>query len=326
LYTLFHKRRMNSSIIVPEKSLPFNHSFIWTVEQDNSINRLDSYIAYKTDLFSRSFVQKMILKGEVKVNGTIAHKSSYTLKSGDTVLVDVAPPFVPQLEDIRKATEQIEIIYEHEHFFIINKPAGIIVHRPHADSTEITVVDWLMTHHLIENTVGDLARPGIVHRLDKNTSGIMLIARTPYGHASLAKLFQDRLIKKTYTALVHGLPPAKGTVDLFIGRDPVTKTRMLASRVKNDRTFRSALTHFITVQQLKEYALIQAFPVTGRTHQIRVHLATAGYPLIGDTVYGKSSELIPRHALHATAITFTFDGSLIDVFTCVPRDMQHFID
>jgi 23S rRNA pseudouridine1911/1915/1917 synthase len=317
---------MNSSIIVPEKSSGFNRSFRWTVEKENVINRLDNFITHKTDLFSRSFVQKMIVNGEVKVNGKIAKKVSMALKIGDEILIDVAPPFAPKIEDVCKATKEIEIVYEHEHFFIINKPAGIIVHRPHVNSKEITVVDWLLTHNLIKHTVGDPARPGIVHRLDKNSSGIMLIARTPYGHASLAKLFQDRLIKKTYLAIVQGCPPTKGTIDLFIGRDPVTKTRMIASRVKNDHTFRSALTHFVTIKQLKEYAAVQAFPITGRTHQIRAHLAAIGHALVGDTVYGKSTTLIARHALHATSISFMFDGILIDVSTCLPWDMQKILD
>jgi 23S rRNA pseudouridine1911/1915/1917 synthase len=277
---------MDNSIIVPEKSLCFNGSFKWTVEEGNTIHRLDSYIACKTDLFSRSLIQNMILKGEVKVNGNIPKKVSYVLKIGDIVLLDVAPPFVPQKDDIQKATAQIEIVFAHEHFFIVNKPAGLIVHRPHAHSKDITVVDWLLFHNLIKNTVGDPARPGIVHRLDKNTSGVMLIARTSHGHATLVRLFQDRLVKKTYVAIVHGCPPSRGVVDLFIGRDHITKTRMMTSRVKNDHTFRPALTHFKTIKQMKEHALVQIFPVTGRTHQIRVHLAAIGHPLLGDELYG----------------------------------------
>lgn len=317
---------MNNSTILPEKLSQFNGPLIWTVQQDSVASRLDSHIACKTDLFSRSFVQKMIDKGEVRINGFIAQKASVTVRLGDIIEVTVAQPFVPKIEDVQKAAEKIEIVYEHEHFFIINKPAGILVHKPHSASTDITIVDWLLAYNLIGGTVGDAARPGIVHRLDKNTSGIMLVARTPYGHASLAKLFHDRLIKKTYIALVEGCPVQKGSVDLFIGRDIVTTTRMMASRVKNDHTFRSALTHFVTVQQAEQYAIVHAFPVTGRTHQIRVHLAAIGHPLIGDAIYGKPSSLIARHALHAASISFLFDGCKIELSVALPNDMKQIIN
>lgn len=313
---------MNNSTILPEKSSQFNGSLVLTVDQDSLIHRLDSYIAYKTDLFSRTFIQKMIEKGEVRVNGSIVQKSSTAVKLGDIIQVPVAQPFVPSLEDINKATEKIEIVYEHEHFFIINKPAGMLVHRPNKKSKEITVVDWLLAYNLVERTVGDQTRPGIVHRLDKNTSGLMIIAKTAYGHAYIAKLFHDRLIKKTYRALVNGDCPMQGSIDFYIGRDPITKSRMTTSRVKRDQTFRSALTHFKTVVTNQGVSLIEAYPVTGRTHQIRVHFKAIGHPLLGDSLYDSAHSLLTRHALHAASLSFTFNETSIVITSDMPYDLQ----
>lgn len=313
---------MNNSTILPEKIPQFNGSLVLTVNQDSLVQRIDSYISCNTDLFSRTFIQKMIEKGDVKINGLIVHKPSTIVKSGDVVQVHVEQQFVPCVEDVRKATEKIEIVYEHEHFFIINKPAGILVHRPHKNSNEVTVVDWLLAHNLVGHTVGDQARPGIVHRLDKNTSGLMIIARTVYGHAYIAKLFQERLIKKTYTAIVQGVVPFQGSIDLYIGRDPITKSRMATSRVKSDHTFRSSLTHFKAIAINQGVSLVQVFPVTGRTHQIRVHFKAIGHPLLGDALYNVSDSLLARHALHASLLSFTFNNQSISMTSALPFDLQ----
>lgn len=314
---------MNNSIILPEKTVQFNGRVLLTVDQELANCRLDRYIALKTTTFSRSFIQKMIAQGNVLINERIALKANTVVKYGDAVIMETPAPFVAAAKDIEAAHEKINILYEHEHFFIIDKPAGMLVHKTGLFSKEVTVVDWLMGYRLISHNTGDSMRPGIVHRLDKDTSGLLIIAKTSYGHAYIAQLFQDRLVKKTYTAIVHGSAPLSGSIDLYIGRDPVTKSRMSTSRVKNDHTFRSALTHFKTVVSNHGASLIEAYPVTGRTHQIRVHLQSIGHPLLGDVLYNPVKRSVGvRHALHASALSFVFEGVPVSITSDLPDDLK----
>lgn len=176
-----------------------------------------------------------------------------------------------------------------QRFFIINKPAGLIVHKPHRLSAEVSVVDWLLEYNLIPQSIGMPNRPGIVHRLDRDTSGILLIARTMHGLAALGSLFANRMVHKTYLAVVQGHTPESGVINSFIGRDPVTKVKMKAHHVQFDHTFRTAVTEFKTVKHCDTYSIINAFPKTGRTHQIRVHCASIGHPILADTTYGQKA-------------------------------------
>jgi 23S rRNA pseudouridine1911/1915/1917 synthase len=305
-----------------EKNNPSIESYLWQIEKNCPIVRLDKYITEMLPTFSRSFLQKAIADGYVKVDEVIVLKPSTPIKKATTIELTLPSVQGPTEAEIASATKQIEIVYQHEHFFIINKPAGLTVHRPYQSSSEITVVDWLLQNKLVEHTLGDSARPGIVHRLDKNTSGLLIIARTPYGQAHLAKLFHDRLIKKTYIAIVQGHPEPAGSVELFIGRDPHLQTRMKSAPFALNHTFRHALTHFKVLQYLKNCSVVQVNPITGRTHQIRVHMAALGYPLIGDTVYGKPHPQLNRHALHAHAIEFMFDQEQISVQIEPPTDIK----
>jgi 23S rRNA pseudouridine1911/1915/1917 synthase len=303
--------------------------YSFTVTVDDAAVRIDKFVADKLPSHSRSFMADQIKKGNVAVNGVVIIKTNIKVKLHDTVEITIPQKPPLDLAILKAATNGLQIIYEHEHFLIINKPAGLLVHTPHKQSTQPTLTDWLINKDGQVQGVGQEDRPGIVHRLDKDTSGIMLVARTAYGHLQLGQLFRDRQITKEYWAVVNGHPAKEGAVDTPIGRDPVRKVRMATfAHDKNglDRIkTRHALTHFKVISYFQDYSLIQAHPVTGRTHQIRVHMTSIGHPIIGDVVYGCASKLIARQALHARRIAFIFDGQVIDHCAPLADDMQQMI-
>jgi len=296
--------------------------FTFTVGPDQAI-RLDKYLTQEFTGYSRSFLQNLITQNLVTLNGKKIQKSSLILKEEDLLTVQFPP--APTFQQVQKKQPNltISVLYEHEHFLVINKPAGLVVHAPHASSTEFTLVDWLLAHHKELATVGNAARPGIIHRLDKDTSGIIIIPRTNYAHALFGTMFAQRTINKTYLALVKGHPPESGTVDLPIGRCPKTKVRMKTfdPSCYSSAKMREASTDYRVVEYFNESTLIQAKPVTGRTHQIRVHLAAIGHPIIGDTTYGTASSYIKRQALHAHEISFVFDEQQHAIAAPLPHDI-----
>lgn len=287
----------------------------YQITDTHNNERLDAALAELTPLYSRSFFQKAIADGLVTLNGVRAQKSNKQLKAGDSISV-----FFPQknrLVDARATDDfDVEVIFEHRHFLIINKPAGLVVHAPSAASTEPALVDWLMNRYADIATVGPQERAGIVHRLDKNTSGIMIIPRTDYALAQFGTLFKDRKIHKTYHALVVGKPDAQGIIDYPIDRHRTEPTKMTHLY----GTGRDALTFYETKEYYTDGAFLELKPVTGRTHQIRVHCTAIGHPLIGDVVYGTASSAIGRHALHAYAISFTFEGTSYAFTAQAPQD------
>lgn len=295
-----------------------NHTFV--VEKSFAGQRIDKFLTVVMPLYSRSFFQKMIDEGHISVNQHTA-KASSIVHEADLITVNLPveqkrPVYNPVNTDLG-----IEILHTHEHFFIINKPAHLLVHQTEVPTNEPTVVDWLLSNHheLIE--VGSQERPGIVHRLDKETSGLMIIARTNFAHKIFGKLFKDRSISKTYVALVEGHPPQSGTIDLSIGRHPTMRKKMTTHvpdeqlrslttpyRIRNQSMIRNAITHYTVREYYKEHSLLELHPQTGRTHQIRVHCAAIGHPLVGDYLYGTPSKAIKRHALHASSLAFNFEG------------------
>lgn len=285
------------------------------VPMDTEAQRLDHFLVTVYPASSRSFFQSLINSGCIKVNG-IAAKPSSSVRSHDIVMISLperperlsGPALIGDLS--------IKVLFEHADFIVIDKPAGLLVHRPHKNSTDVTLVDWLSEHYKELIMVGDNERPGIVHRLDKDTSGIMLIARTVKGHSHLSALFKDRMIHKTYTALVEGKPPASGSIDYRIDRHPTDPIKMAF----HTGSGRDAQTSYKTLEYYNEYALVELKPVTGRTHQIRVHCLAIGHPLLGDATYGSSSKYIARHALHAKSISFTFDGEAFEFSSPLPAD------
>lgn len=285
--------------------------------------RLDLCINKMMPEYSRTFCQRLISQAKVLLNGKPAKQSQLVLPL-DTISIHIEPAqplYDPSinLDDVRAIN--IEVLHTEKDFLIINKPAGIMVHKPSPYCTEITVVDWLNNYFNECMSVGHPERPGIVHRLDENTSGLMIIARTNIAHQQFTTLFKNRAIKKEYTALVEGHPPAVGVIDLPIGRNPVKRNQMTIHGIKP----RESLTHYKTVHYFDHYSLVRVQPHTGRTHQIRVHFQAIKHPLIGDTTYGKQSAFIKRHALHASQLSFIFLGKSYTFQSSLPTDIQKLI-
>ena len=264
------------------------------VPSEASGQRLDHFLATQLEGVSRSRVQLLLEQGDVLVNGA-QPKASLKLRGGEQIVITGEPhpaPLKATAEDI-----PLDVVYEDADLAVVNKPAGMMVHAGSGQNEDArsrgTLVNALLHRfHALSATGGDL-RPGIVHRLDKNTSGLIIVAKNDAAHAALAKLFSGRQIRKTYIALVHGnLEKDKGTISTSIGRDPLRRTRMTARPTENAR---SAVSHYDVVRRLTtrfgKFTLIRVGIETGRTHQIRVHMASLGHPVVGDTLYGAAGQL-----------------------------------
>lgn len=310
-------------------------SFI--VQQEETGQRLDKFLSLKLPTYSRSFFQNLIDNNHIALNGKIITKASTVLKEANTVLVEFPEPQKrPTTNQVQDSNLGIEILHTHEHFFIVYKPAHILVHPTENDNYTPTLVDWLLCQYNELKEVGDSERPGIVHRLDKDTSGLLVIPRTNYAHKIFGDMFKKRTIKKTYFAIVKGAPPTSGTIDLSIGRNPIHRKKMMtfthldsfapattkvSVRGNHQSTARQSLTHYQTKEYFTDYALVEVKPVTGRTHQIRVHFSAIGHPLLGDQLYGQTSKLIARQALHAFSLTFEFQEEQFHFEKEMPADL-----
>ena len=261
--------------------------------------RLDKYISEKCSELSRTHAQGLIEEGNVRVNGEIA-KSSYKLISGDIIDIKVPPP---ALDNLTPENIPIKILYEDNDLMVVDKPAGLTVHPAPGHYTH-TLVNAVLAH-VPELETQNTSRPGIVHRLDKDTSGLIIIAKNEVAHMKLADQFKNRTVTKIYQALVYGhLSPEEGIIDANIGRDPRNRKRMAVTRQG-----REARTEYKIIKYINNYTLLEVKPKTGRTHQIRVHLAAIGFPIVGDATYGARSDLLSRQFLHAYKLAFKLPSS-----------------
>jgi 23S rRNA pseudouridine1911/1915/1917 synthase len=257
--------------------------------------RLDKFLVTCLPEFSRSRLQDLIKDGMVTVDGKPAGKVGQVLEHPVEVVVCIPPPLPSDLqaEDI-----PLEIIYENDDLLVINKPAGMVVH-PAAGHHSGTLVNAALGHLPDLEGIGGEQRPGVVHRLDKETSGLILMAKNERAHRWLQDQFRLRRVEKVYLALVDGRPPSPaGRVEASIGRNP-TQRRQMA--VVSPAKGREAISEYRTLESFSQHTLLEVHPITGRTHQIRLHLAFIGCPVVGDTVYGGRHPTLPltRHFLHA---------------------------
>lgn len=288
--------------------------------QEDQPMRLDKYLAGQIAQVSRMKLQEMILDGSVQVNGKIIKKVAFKLEQGDKI-----DTFLDLPEETVLVEQQIalDVIYEDDNVIVVNKPAGIVVH-PGAGNAQNTLVNALIYHWSEIASVGEANRPGIVHRLDKETSGVMIVARNTRAYEWLVKQFKSRKPQKTYLALVDGTPPTPtGRIETRIGRDEKHRQRM---SVTYGQTGRKAVTEYFTRQAYKDHTLLEVNPLSGRTHQIRVHLAYLGCPVTGDTVYGRRRKTIEieRFFLHASRLSIRLPGDSLDSeFTApLPEDLK----
>jgi len=275
-------------------------SIAWIVDQGGE--RLDKHLAQELADFSRAALQKLIVEGQVLVNGAPS-KASYRVAQGDAIAVTLPRPAATQPVAEPLA---LDILYEDADVLVVNKPAGLVVH-PGAGQSQGTLVNALL-NYLPELALQEGERPGIVHRLDRDTSGLLLVAKHEEARQQLQGQFKRRQVKKVYLALVEGrLEPAQGVIEAPIGRDPARRKRMAVVSVGG----RPARTAYQVRDHADPFTLLEAYPETGRTHQIRVHLAAIGHPVVGDRVYGGKKERLGlrRQFLHAWRLTFTLPGT-----------------
>jgi len=266
--------------------------------------RLDKFLVRSLPEFSRARLQGLIADGFVLVNGAPAKKSGQPLEFGAQVEVRIPPPAPTVLvgEDI-----PLNIVFENEDLLVIDKPAGMVVH-PAAGHATGTLVHAVLGYEPDMEGIGGEERPGIVHRLDKDTSGLIVVAKNERAIRSLQDQFRLRQVEKTYLALVDGKPPTpSGRVEAPIGRDTKNRKKMAVLPVGKGR---QAVSEYRTLESFKDHTLLEFFPHTGRTHQIRLHCAFLGCPIVGDTVYGRRTATldIDRHFLHAAKLSIVLPG------------------
>ena len=316
--------------------------------------RLDLFLAAQLEGVSRSRVQLLIDQGDVLVDG-LHEKASLKLRGGERIDITGEPHPAP----LRATPEEIllDVIYEDEDLAVINKPAGMMVHAGSGQNDEArsrgTLVNALLYRFKALSATGGDLRPGIVHRLDKDTSGLIVVAKNDRAHAALAELFSSRQIKKTYVALVQGaVERARGTINTNVGRDPQRRTRMTTKPLGDAR---AAVSHYEVVRRLVnrfgKFTLVRVRIETGRTHQIRVHMASIGHPVVGDTLYGGSGHLtdqvasqaatskaarrkaeperlrLGRNFLHAAQLEFPHprSGKLLQLEAPLPVELEEFL-
>ncbi len=293
----------------------------YRIEEDEKDKRLDVYLAQKlVQHYSRSQIQKWIALEGVRVNGhcVAAH---YRLKAGDKIVVGEMGE--PEDEGTRGEDIPVEILYEDDDVIMVNKPAGMVVHPAHGNLHH-TLVNALLFHTRDLAQVGDPVRPGIVHRLDKDTSGVLVIAKNTKAHAFLAKQFKHHTIERVYRVVVQGIVQHdEGVCEEPVGRAFLNRKKVIVKPSGG----KDAVTYFKVLRRFKNASLLEVRPRTGRTHQIRVHMAHLNHPVLGDLLYGVSSPWIGRQALHAFSLAFTHPRTRERIYreSALPEDIAALI-
>jgi 23S rRNA pseudouridine1911/1915/1917 synthase len=296
------------------------------VPPESEGERLDRYLAGEIANCSRSQIQRLIVEGRVRVPRVKVTKANVALRTGDHVEVELpdAAAAAPQAENL-----PLDILFDDPDVVVINKPAGLVVH-PGAGHGSGTLVNALLHHVRDLSGIGGEIRPGIVHRLDKGTSGVMVVAKNDAAHQELARQFHDREVEKEYVALVWGLVQQRKRIDAAIGRDPANRQKMSTKA----RRARAASTRVTWARDLKGLTLLRVAIATGRTHQIRVHLSAIGHPIVGDALYGgthrrvagplRAVQRLTRPFLHAERIAFTHPrtGERLSFAAPLPADLE----
>lgn len=296
----------------------------YTITDQEAETRLDRYLSRVKPDLTRTFIQKLIRSGSVFVNHKKIIKPAHRLSDGDKLIVAI-----PSIKETGIQPEKIplDIVYEDRDLIVVNKPAGMVVHpTDHGAHVSGTLVNAVLWHCKNLSRIGDEKRPGIVHRLDKDTSGLIIVAKNDRSHRALAKQFEERKVEKKYLALLNGhLKPKEGSIEasLLKGREKV--------RISARKKAKYALTHYKVLQYIDQYTLVEVHIVTGRTHQIRVHFAAIGHPVCGDTQYGdtkvneKLQELgLNRQFLHAEYIKFRHPkkNKIIEMRVPLPDELE----
>ncbi len=300
----------------------------FVVPAESAGDRLDVFLARQMPDWSRSQIQRLIRDGRVTVGSSPARKSGEAIEAGTPISV------CAEHEELRAKPEALPlaIVYEDADILVVNKAAGMVVHVG-AGISSGTLVNALLAHSAGLSSAGGALRPGIVHRLDKMTSGLVVVAKNDIAHRRLSEQFKSRDVHKTYVALVHGRVAAdSGEIAKPVGRDPHRRTRMKAGGIAP----REALTKYRVLRRIGPFTLLQAMPRTGRTHQIRVHLASVGHPVVGDTTYGAPAKLrlegreeptLARTFLHAAKLAFAhpITGAPLQLEAPLPEELAAFV-
>ncbi|MDE0086169.1 MAG: RluA family pseudouridine synthase [Candidatus Poribacteria bacterium] len=310
---------------------------VYHIQTEHSGKRLDQFLMGVTEGVSRTYLQKLIRDGAVTVNDKVSKQPSYTLRSGDQVCLSL--PDARPLETLKPENIPLDILFEDSHLIVLNKPAGMLVH-PASGVNSGTLVNALLAHCTDLSGIGGVERPGIVHRLDKDTSGVLVVAKTDVVHRELSVQFEKHTITRQYVAVVCGiLAEVTGTIDAQIARSRRDRRRM--TTVKNSG--RRAVTHYQVLENYHKFSLVQLTLETGRLHQIRVHLQHIGHPVAGDAIYGgdqralNDAETLPikhalihlkRQALHARTLQFMHPVEQEQMFLSAPKpaDMERLVD
>ena len=297
-----------------------NESFRFEVTPETAGVRLDKFLTSQLSKhFSRAFVQKLITGGDVSVSGAVP-KNNHRMKAGEVIEVVIPEP---KISVIRPEKIKINIVYEDDHLIVVNKSSDMVVH-PAPGNYSGTLVNALLWHCKDLSGIGGELKPGIVHRIDKGTSGLLVIAKTDQAHRELAKQFKNKTTKRVYIALVKGIMELdNGIIELPIGRSNYDRMKMAV----NFDNSKSAVTKYKVLKRFSDSTMVEVTLMTGRTHQIRVHMAHIGYPLLGDATYGARAA-IGRPALHAQTLGFTHPATKkrMEFTSELPADMRKLIE